>query len=59
MSRKSRNVSAPEELYALVDQVMEIRHMGTFSEYVRDLMRRDIEEKVRLGMLKLDQEVAA
>lgn len=42
---EKRSVSAPSELFAAADEVMARRHMGNFSEYVRDLIRRDLESK--------------
>lgn len=42
---EKRSVSAPAELFAAADQVMARRHIGNFSEYIRDLIRRDIETK--------------
>lgn len=40
-----RSISAPSELFAAADQVMARRHIGNFSEYVRELIRRDLEKK--------------
>lgn len=38
-----RSVSAPSELFEAADRRAEQRRMSNFSEYVRDLMRRDTE----------------
>lgn len=38
-----RSVSAPSELFDAADRRAEERRMSNFSEYVRDLMRRDTE----------------
>lgn len=40
---EKRSVSAPPSLFAEADKRAEERHMSNFSEYVRDLMRRDAE----------------
>lgn len=42
---EKRSISAPSELFAAADQVMARRHIGNFSEYVRELIRRDLEKK--------------
>lgn len=40
-----RSVSAPSDLLEQADKIMERRHISNFSEYVRDLIRRDVESK--------------
>lgn len=40
---EKRSVSAPASLFAEADKRAEERHMSNFSEYVRDLIRRDAE----------------
>lgn len=42
---EKRSISAPSELLVQADRVMERRHITNFSEYVRDLIRRDLESK--------------
>lgn len=41
-----RSVSAPANLFAEADRRAAERRMNNFSEYVRDLIRRDVEGKV-------------
>ena len=43
---EKRSVSAPAELFTAADARAEQRRMSNFSEYVRDLMRRDVEGKL-------------
>lgn len=43
---EKRSVSAPSALFAEADRRAEQRRMSNFSEYVRDLMRRDVEGKL-------------
>lgn len=40
---EKRSVSAPADLLAEADKIMVRRHMNNFSEYVRDLIRRDMQ----------------
>lgn len=40
---EKRSVSAPIVLFAEADRRAEKRRMNNFSEYVRDLIRRDVE----------------
>lgn len=41
-----RSVSAPANLFAEADRRASERRMNNFSEYVRDLIRRDVEGKL-------------
>lgn len=43
---EKRSVSAPPDLFAHADKKMKDRMMTNFSEYVRDLIRRDAEGKL-------------
>jgi metal-responsive CopG/Arc/MetJ family transcriptional regulator len=40
---EKRSVSAPAALFSAAETVMARRRIGNFSEYVRDLIRRDLE----------------
>lgn len=40
---EKRSVSAPASLFEEADRRAEERRMSNFSEYVRDLIRRDVE----------------
>lgn len=40
---EKRSVSAPSALFVAAEAVMQKRRIGNFSEYVRDLIRRDLE----------------
>ena len=40
---EKRSVSAPRALFSAAETVMAKRRIGNFSEYVRDLIRRDLE----------------
>lgn len=40
-----RSVSAPSELLNLADQRMAEQHITNFSEYVRGLIRRDLQQQ--------------
>lgn len=42
---EKRSVSAPADLLAEADKIMARRRITNFSEYVRDLIRRDLETK--------------
>lgn len=43
---EKRSVSAPSQLFAEADKRAAERRMSNFSEYVRDLIRRDVEGKL-------------
>lgn len=45
-SVKKRSISAPKHLFAAADERCKTRMFGTFSCYVRDLIRRDVEGKL-------------
>lgn len=45
------NISLPTSLKALVDEQVEERGYGTVSEYVRDLIRRDLDRRQLRGLL--------
>lgn len=47
------NISLPDALKALVDEQVERRGYGTISEYVRELIRRDLDRQ-RLRDLLLE-----
>lgn len=44
---EKRSVSAPSDLLEQADKTMARRHISNFSEYVRDLIRRDLEGQPR------------
>lgn len=43
---EKRSISGPSELFASADERMKARMMSNFSEYVRDLIRRDCNGKL-------------
>lgn len=45
------NVSLPESLKSFVDEQVAARGYGTSSEYVRELIRRDLERRTLRGLL--------
>lgn len=45
------NISLPESLKTQVDEQVAARGFGTSSEYVRDLIRRDLERQHLRGLL--------
>lgn len=44
---EKRSVSAPSELFGEADKLASSRRMTNFSEYVRDLIRKDLEGKLK------------
>jgi antitoxin ParD1/3/4 len=45
------NISLPESLKAYVDEQVARRRYGSTSEYVRDLIRRDLDRSTLRGLL--------
>lgn len=45
------NISLPDSLKAEVDEQVSTRGYGTSSEYVRDLIRRDLDRQQLRGLL--------
>lgn len=45
------NISLPEALKSFVDQQVTARRYGSSSEYVRDLIRRDLDRQHLRGLL--------
>jgi antitoxin ParD1/3/4 len=45
------NISLPDSLKAEVDEQVSARGYGTSSEYVRDLIRRDLDRQQLRGLL--------
>jgi len=39
---EKRSISAPRALFSEAEQIMARRRIGNFSEYVRDLIRKDL-----------------
>ena len=45
------NISLPEQLKSFVDEQVASRRYGTSSEYVRELIRKDLERRILRGLL--------
>lgn len=45
------NISLPDSLKAYVDEQVALRRFGSTSEYVRDLIRRDLDRSTLRGLL--------